>query len=551
MRDSRFRPELRRLPGLLFVVLTAAAMAAEEPAPPPPSTVVMVPMRDGVRLATEIYLPDGGGPCPVVLARSVYGRGFGPQWGPAWLEKGIAFAVQDCRGRGDSEGTDMGFFADGWGEARDGADTVAWLRAQPWCNGKIATQGGSALGIVQILAAPATPWITCQGIVVAPASVYGRLTYQGGVFRKEMMEGWLAAQKLPHVLELWKAHPSYDAFWRGFDAESAADRVTAPAVHVGGWWDCFGQGTLEAFMSRQYEGAPPARGNQKLIMGPWLHGVKRDPGDVTLAENFDDVDFNKYTQRFFRYWLLGEQNGIMDEPAVQYYTVGDLSDPGAPGNEWRTASDWPPFPTKATPFYLSPDGALHAEQVADSPGGLTFMYDPANPVPSLGGATLLHKPGVYDQRPVSDRPDVLKFATEPLSAPLEITGRVTVRLYVSTDARDTDFTAKLLDIYPDGREILMLDGIQRLKFRHGCELPDYLLPGEIAEIEIDLWSISLIFNTGHRIGLHVSSSNFPRFEVNPNTGKDFPVEGEPMAVAANTVYTGVRHPSALILPVAP
>ncbi len=132
MRDSRFRPELRRLPGLLFVVLTAAAMAAEEPAPPPPSTVVMVPMRDGVRLATEIYLPDGGGPCPVVLARSVYGRGFGPQWGPAWLEKGIAFAVQDCRGRGDSEGTDMGFFADGWGEARDGADTVAWLRAQPW-----------------------------------------------------------------------------------------------------------------------------------------------------------------------------------------------------------------------------------------------------------------------------------------------------------------------------------------------------------------------------------------------------------------------------------
>ena len=282
-----------------------------------------------------------------------------------------------------------------------------------------------------------------------------------------------------------------------------------------------------------------------------MHGVKRDPGDVTLAENFDDVDFNKYTQRFFRYWLLGEQNGIMDEPAVQYYTVGDLSDPDAPGNEWRTASDWPPFPTKATPFYLSPDGALHAEQVADSPGGLTLMYDPANPVPSLGGATLLHKPGVYDQRPVSDRPDVLKFATEPLSAPLEITGRVTVRLYVSTDARDTDFTAKLLDIYPDGREILMLDGIQRLKFRHGCELPDYLLPGEIAEIEIDLWSISLIFNTGHRIGLHVSSSNFPRFEVNPNTGKDFPVEGEPMAVAANTVYTGVRHPSALILPVAP
>jgi len=541
----------RFLTVLLLVGPSVAAGAAEEAAPTLPSTLVMVPMRDGVRLATEIYLPQGEGRFPVVLARSVYGRKFGPQWGPAWLEKGIAFAVQDCRGRGDSGGADMGFLADGWGEAQDGDDTVAWLRAQPWCNGKIGTFGASALGIVQILAAPSTPWITCQGIIVAPASLYGRITYQGGVFRKEMMEGWLAAQKLPHVLELWKAHPAYDSFWRGYDAVSAADRVTAPAVHVGGWWDCFNQGTLEAFVSRQHEGAPPARGNQKLIMGPWLHGVKREPGDVTLAENFNAVNFDEYIQRFFRYWLLGEQNGIMDEPAVQYYTVGDLSDPDAPGNEWRTANDWPPFVARETPFYLCPDGSLSAGEVSQTAGGLTFAYDPANPVPSLGGATLLHKPGVYDQRPVSDRPDVLRFATPPLATPLEITGRVTVRLYVSTDAKDTDFTAKLLDIYPDGREILMLDGIQRVKFRNGFECPDYLPPGKIAEIAIDLWSISLIFNTGHRVGLHVSSSNFPRFEVNPNNGKDFPVEGEAMPVARNTIYTGLRQPSALILPLTP
>jgi hypothetical protein len=551
MKDVRYRPKLRQLPGLLLAALTVAAMAAEDPAPVPSPTFVMIPMRDGVQLATDIYLPATGAPCPVVLARSVYGREFGPQWGPPWLDKGIAFAVQDCRGRGGSEGTDLGFYADGWGEAGDGADTVAWLRAQPWCNGKIATFGGSALGIVQILAAPATPWITCQGIIVAPGSLYGNVTYQGGVFRKEMMEGWLEIQKLPHVLELWKEHPGYDAFWRHFDAVSAADRTTAPAVHVGGWWDCFGQGTLEAFMSRQEEGALPGRGNQKLIMGPWLHGLRRELGDVTLAENFDAVDFNQYIQRFFRYWLLDEQNGIMEEPAVQYYTVGDLSDPNAPGNEWRTASSWPPFPTRATPYYLNPDGMLQAEQVSERTGGLTFSYDPADPVPSLGGATLLHKPGVYDQRPVSGRADVLKFATPPLAEPLEITGRVKVRLYVCTDARDTDFTAKLVDIYPDGREILMLDGIQHLKFRNGFEMPDYLLPGEIAEVEIDLWSISLIFNAGHRIGLHVSSSNFPRFERNPNTGKDFPAEDEPLAVASNTVFMGVRYPSALILPIAP
>ncbi len=550
MKKAPCRNRLLLLPAtFLFIAVSAAATAAEQAAPSLESTVVMVPMRDGVKLATEIYLPKGDGPFPVVLARSVYGRKLGPQWGPAWLDMGIAFVIQDCRGRGGSEGTDMGFFEDGWGEAQDGDDTVAWLRAQPWCNGKIATFGASALGIVQILAAPATPSITCQGIWVAPASFYGRLSYQGGVFRKEMMEGWLTAQKLPHVLELWKAHPTLDRFWRGYDASAAADRVTAPAVHVGGWWDCFGQGTIEAFVSRQHDGAPPARGNQKLIMGPWLHGPVREPGDVTLHENFTAVDFNKYTQRFFRYWLLGEQNGIMDEPAVQYYTVGDLSEPGSPGNEWRTADDWPPFPTLATPYYLNPDGTLTAGAVASSPGGLTFEYDPANPVPSLGGATLLHKPGVFDQRPISERADVLKFATAPLATPLEITGRVKVRLYVSTDAKDTDFTAKLIDIYPDGREILMLDGIQRLKFRNSFEQPDYVLPGEIVEVEIDLWSISLIFNTGHRIGLHLSSSNFPRFEINPNTGKDFPAEDEPMFAARNTVHTGVTYPSALILPV--
>ena len=541
MRNTRY--VCRCLPVLAVLVLIAQVGAALEP------TTVMAPMRDGVKLATDIYLPEGEGPFPVVLARSVYGRGFGPDWARPWLEAGAAFVMQDCRGRGGSEGVDMGFLADGWGELRDGADTVGWLRAQPWCNGKIATFGGSALGIVQILAAPATPWITCQSILVAPASFYGNISYQGGVFRKEMMEGWLAAQNLPHVLELWKAHPTYDAFWRGFDAVRVADRVTAPAVHVGGWWDCFGQGTIDAFVSRQYDGAPPARGNQKLIMGPWLHGPRRDLGDVILHENYNAVNFDEYTQRFFRHWLLGEENGIMDEPAVHYYTVGDLSDPDAPGNEWRTADDWPPFPTRATPYYLTPDGGLNAGAVDDVPGGLTFVYDPSDPVPSLGGATLLHKPGIFDQRPVSDRADVLRFASTPLTEPLEITGRVTVRLYVSTDVKDTDFTAKLVDICPDGREILMLDGIQRLKFRDSFEAPEYLPPGEIAALEIDLWSISLIFNTGHRIGLHISSSNFPRFEINPNTGEDFPSEDEPMPVARNTVYTGVRHPSALILPI--
>lgn len=509
----------------------------------------MVAMRDGVRLATDFYLPEGGGPTfPVVFARSVYGRGSGPSDGNVkrFTNAGYAFVIQDTRGRGGSEGKDACFADDGWGERQDGADSVEWLLKQPWCNGKIGTWGGSALGITQVRLAAASKKVTCQSIMVAASSSYDQMAYQGGVFRKSLCEGWLAMQKIPYIIDEWHSHPTFDDFWKLQDAELKAPEVTAPAVHFGGWWDIFNQGTINNFLTRQHQGGEGAKGNQKLIMGAWVHGPKKDPGDLVMLDNFR-FDMAAYETRFYEYWLKGTDNGIMNEPPVHYYTVGDVFDAQAPGNEWRTAQDWPPFPTTETAYYLTTDKTLATAPSTAADAKLTFAYDPADPCPTVGGAELLLPPGPFDQQKLGARPDVLTFTTPPLDKPLEITGRVSARLFVSTDAPDTDFTAKLIDVYPDGKQILMLDNIRRLKFRKGYEKAEPLAANAVDEIVIDLWSISLIFNKGHKIGVQISSSNFPRFEKNPNTGEDPP--GKETRVAHNSVYTDAAHRSALLLPV--
>lgn len=515
---------------------------------PAKAETVMLPMRDGIGLATDVHLPAHGGPAfPVIVVRTTYGRG-GGKLGQAFTDRGYAAVFQDTRGRGNSEGKEMVFADDGWGERQDGADTIAWVKKQPWCNGAIGTWGMSALGITQVLMAGATQDVKCQSIGVAGSTFYGQLVYQGGVFRKSLCEGWLTAQKIPYMIDFWHSHPVCDDFWKPYNAELRAPQVTAPAMHVGGWWDIFGQGTLNNFTSRQHEGGPGAKGNQKLIMGAWLHGPNPKPGDLVLRDNFN-FDFGAYEKRFQDFWLKGEQNGIMTEPAVHYYTLGDVFDPKAPGNEWRTANDWPPFPTVDTAYFLHGDRTLSTAPAAEAPPTLTYTYDPANPCPTHGGAELLLPAGPFDQKELAARPDVLAFASAPLENPVEVTGRVHVRLFVSTDAPDTDFTAKLIDVYPDGRQFLMLDGIRRLKFRNGYEKADPLPPGSIGELDIDLWSISMIVNTGHRIGLHVSSSNYPRFEKNPNTGEDLP--GSDLRAAHNAVCMDPEHPSALMLPVRP
>ena len=520
-----------------------------------PTETLMLKMSDGTELATDYYLPEEGGPAwPTIVVRSAYPRQWGERSTGRFLRDGYACVVQDIRGMGGSKGEKNAFYADGWRPGiQDGRDTIEWVKEQPWCNGKIATYGESALGITQVLMAPTTGLIACQSIEVAPSDFYHNLAYHGGVWRKNLCEIWLSAVGLGGTAHIYKGHPRYDDFWPYYNADVKAPEITAPAMHVGGWHDIFQQGTINNFVTRQNHGGPGAKGNQKLIMKWSTHGGDDCP-NFKYPKNRHDLNIGAKRRAFFAYWLKGEQNGIMDEPAVHYYVMGDDSDPDAPGMEWRSADTWPPFPNEETPYCLRSGGALSTDPATD-PGSVSFAFDPANPVPTCGGANLFMVSGPYDQRFVSrGRKDVLKFASAPLEAPLEATGAIKVRLYISTDAPDTDFTAKLVDIYPPGddRELLVLDGIQRVKFRNGFEKPAPLLASadEIVEITIDLWSISWVFNTNHRIGLHISSSNYRRFDKNPNTGDDFPDENN-LRVAYNTVHMDKAHPSALLLPVRP
>jgi hypothetical protein len=526
----------------LLILFTGVAAVAE---------TVQVPMRDGTLLTTDYHLPKEGGPSwPVILMRSTYGRG---QRNEALAERGYVLVWQDVRGMGKSEGDAHVFYAEGWRpEMSDGADTVAWIKAQPWCNGNIGSWGGSALGITQLLMAPSTSDLQAQVIHVGSTNFYTQATFQGGVWRKNMLEGWLTAIKQPHIIDLYKTHPTYDDYWKHLNADAQAEEVTAPGIHIGGWYDIFQLGTIDGFKQRQERGGEGAKGNQTLIIRPNAHGPLPKESPLKLNDNHDDIPTSQIEKEFIDHWLQGADNGFPSRPAVYYYTFGDDSDPDAPGNEWRTAEAWPPFETESTAFHLAEDGALSTDKPKRKKQSVSFTYDPANPVRTHGGNNLLMPSGPFDQRDTNkDRDDVLTFVTAPLEAPVEATGRVRVRLYISTDAPDTDFTAKLVDVYPDGdeRELLIVENIKRVKLRRGLRAPEPLLTSsdEVVVVTLDLLYCSWVFNTGHRIGLQISSSNHPRWEVNPNTGEDFPSEGN-LRKARNTVHFSRKHPSALYLP---
>ncbi len=524
---------MRRL--LIFLPLIAILPAFAQTA-----TEEMVPMRDGIHLATSVYRPEGVGPWPVILTRTPYGKDvmYGPATHRDYLQHGYVRVVQDVRGKFKSEGKYAAFVDD----MEDGYDTVEWIAKQPWSNGKVGMVGPSAMGIASNLAAMAAPpHLTTAFVNVAQGSSFRYSTYPGGVFLKNLNEEWLRRQGVPPADVPRPIIRTYDDDARKRDIRNYLDKINIPMYNVGGWYDIFLQGNIDNFVDLQARGGPHARGNQKLMMGAFGHGALS--GDLKYPAEAGNLNGGDPI-RWFDYWMKGVDNGIMKEPAVRYYMMGDTFDKSAPGNQWRTADSWPPTST-ATSYYLSASHTLTQSKPAGREK-LSYVYDPKDPVPSIGGNNLMMDRGPMDQRKVSGRPDVLKFETEPLKQPIEIAGRVTAELAVSTDAEDTDFMVKLVDVYPNGYEALVLDEAFRLRYFESLLKPMRVEKNKAYPIKIDLWSTALVFNAGHKIAVHVSSSNSPRFEAHSNTWE--PVKSYDQAVKANnTVFIDGR--SKLVLPV--
>lgn len=529
------------------IILLTVSCNAQRPVHPGVNKF-MIPMRDGVKLATLVELPDGDGPWPVLLSRTPYNKETSLERG-AFTRYGVVRVVQDLRGRFESEGVDSVFLTDGWGEAQDGYDTIEWIAAQPWCNGKIGMTGGSALGITQYLAAGAGPEaLVCCHVAVGAPSLYHHAAFPGGAFGKALVEDWTRDNNFSeHAIKNALNNPVYNDVWRCVDLLARASQVTVPMMHIGGWYDVFAQGTLDAFDALQHKGGEGARGHQRLVIGPWTHGMQ-PTGDLNFPASAHKNPANELSAPWLAHYLLGLDSPILEEQLpVHYYVMGACGEPGAPGNEWRNVADWPE-PSTPVPVYFHESGRLALEAPEDPSASRMFRYDPANPVPTVGGCNLTIPAGPKDQRPVESRPDVLVFTSDPLPEPVEVTGRLKAKLFVSSDCPDTDFTVKLTDVYPDGRSMLVADGILRMRFREGFDREVFMEPGGLYEADVDLWSTSLVFNKGHRVRVAVSSSNAPRFDPNPNTGAGFRANAE-TRIAHNTLHVSKAHPSHIILPV--
>jgi putative CocE/NonD family hydrolase len=567
-----------------------------------------VPMRDGVRLTADLYRPDIAGRLPLLLQRTPYGRQVVSSVNIACdvqraARAGYAVMIQDVRGRFDSGGAFTPFEQ----EVADGADTIAWIAAQPWSDGMVGMVGASYVGATQWLAAQAAPsGLRAIAPLVTAADYHDGWIYQGGAFCLGLSLCWALESLLPDtaarregrralpeaaaavidaidehylghprslpalVAELapyygdWLAHPGAGGGWRRLAPKAHHERIGVPALNVAGWYDCFLGGTLANYIGMRSRGPGAARAS-RLVVGPWSHAVmtgrfaERGFGASASA---DLVDLTGLQLRWFDYWLRQgtrvERDRFEREAPVRIFVMG--------ANHWRDEPDWPLPDTRYTDLFLHSggaangaggDGALAAEPPGDEPAD-TFRYDPKDPVPTVGGQTLLPggllaaNAGPRDQRVVEARADVLCYSTPPLRRPLEVTGPVRAVLHVASSAVDTDVTAKLVDVHPDGRAEILTDGIRRARYRDSLDHAVPLTPGEPAAVEVDLWATSNVFLPGHRIRLEVSSSNFPRFDANPNTGFEPGADGGPPpepVVANNRVLHDRAHPSRLVLPV--
>ena len=571
---------------------------------------VMVPMRDGTRLATDVFRPDAPGRFPALVNRGPYGKDdyvASPDHS-VWFfpTHGYVVLSQDCRARFQSEGD---YYNPLFQEVADGYDTVEWAARQPWCNGRVGTTGQSYLGATQYTLAtnnPLPPHLQAMAPVSASSDFHQSWVYHTG---GAMEWGWmvpyaihkgrntlerlghadLLAQMDEYVLEPGNfGRPLKDEWFRHLPLKDWIGRlqetapyfreyfeqeldgpywwrlnllrnlagIKIPLFHVSSWYDIFLEGALNAYTAiTERGGSDLARRNQKLLVGPWAHirpytrPTSGDTGDIDFGPEAA-IELHDHLRRWFDYWLKDLDSGLMDEPPVYLFVMGD--------NRWRHENEWPLARTHYTRYYFHSGGSANTRDgdgvLSTAPPGEeppdSYIYDPGDPAPTLRGNTLMIPHGVADQRPAEDRPDVLVYTSAPLERELELTGPITAQLFAASSAVDTDFTAKLVDVAPDGYARNLQDGIVRARYRTSARRPALITPGQVYEYKIDLWATSHVFQAGHRLRVEISSSNFPRFDRNPNTGAPLG-EDDRLETAQQTVLHTAAHPSNILLPVIP
>jgi putative CocE/NonD family hydrolase len=550
-------------------------------------------MRDGTILHADVYRPKADGTFPVLLERTPYDKSGSSAFGVKAAARGYVVVVQDVRGRYASEGEWYPFK----NETNDGFDTVEWVAGLPYSNGKVGMVGGSYVGATQMLTAIAHP-PHLAGIcpVVTASNYHDGWTYQGGAFEQWFNESWTSGlaqdtlsrsvrkntnalngmwtlpltnyplfqlpdsesntswtRSLAPYFSDWLAHPNYDDYWKRWSIEEHFIDIKVPMLTIAAWYDIFLGGSLRNYVGvKSHGGSDAARQGQKLLVTIGGHaGSGRKIGDVDFGASAD-FEEDDATIDWYDYLFKNASNEFSSAKPVRIFVMGT--------NQWRDEEDWPLKRASEAKYFLhsagkanslSGDGTLtNAAPRAESAD--RYTYDPANPAPTIGGPLCCDsehlKPGPRDQRPVEGRSDVLIYSTPALTQELEVTGPIKAELFVSSSAVDTDFIAKLVDVWPDGFAQNLTEGILRARYRDSQEQPALMNPGQTYKLAIDLWSTSNVFRKGHKVRLEVSSSNFPRFDRNLNTGEENGSGRKPIA-ATNTIYHDAEHPSLLILPV--
>ncbi len=549
---------------------------------------VPIPMRDGTILRADVYRPAAEGRFPVLLERVGYELGARVGgYGPYYAQRGFVVVGQNVRGAFASEGELVPFRDDSAGTHQDGYDTVEWAAAQPWSNGNVGMVDGSYSGFTQYAVAPTRPpHLRALSPREGGGDLYNDWVFRAGANQLSFTRSWTmqtsrswlshptAAARYPGAherleqalsggLDQWFAqlplnecpplqdlplvswyfdhlgHPDDGPFWDTLRMGTRYDEVDVPMLHIGGWFDFFLGGTLRMFQGVQaHARTEAARRAQRLVVGPWAHGPDTNQ---SLAGELDFgpeamFDIRAQRVRWYDYWLKGEANGIMDGPPVRAFLMG--------ANRWLELDSWPPVGVTYRPAYFH-RGSLSFEVPDTSEPPDEFEYDPRQPVPSL---IVYPQLGPTDHRPMEDR--VLTYTSDVLDADLAIAGPVTAVLYASSSAPDTDWVVRLCDVWPDGRSMSVCDGILRGRYRESLTSPTLLTPGEVYGFEIDLWSTAQVFKAGHRVRVHVTSSDFPRYDRNLNTGGPFGTESH-SNVAVNTIFHDAARPTHLVLPMLP